>query len=380
MQKLWGNSKMRDWKTGFLGVGLWLLGSLVVAQGKIAFKNTVHNFGKIQEELGRVEAEFVFYNKGTVPVKLTSVKSSCGCTTSDWTRDEVAPGDSGKVKAIYNPDNRPGPFEKGIVVTTDAVPSSFILRIQGDVIPKPKGPDYHYPFQEGNIRFKTNHIAFGTVFEDEVDSAYTILYNLSDKPIHVLPKQTQVPPYIRVIAKSRSTPPHDTLRLDFQFNPKVKKDCGFNFEYFFLGTDDPEKAMKRINVSADIREHFNLSAEEKRKAAKITLNKETVDFGKIPQSQMVTTEFTLTNSGLSPLIIRKVQASCGCTVATPGKYELEPGETTSLSVEYNRGTREGKQQKDITLIVNDPNKPVTTLKIMSDVVKPKAETPPAPSE
>jgi hypothetical protein len=372
MQKQWGIGGLIWFGWGIALMAITGLGQELQAQGgKVQFRTAVHDFGKIKEEEGRVTARFVFKNTGTAPVKLTSVKTSCGCTTSDWTRTEVSPGDSGTVEAIFNPDNRPGPFDKGIVVTTSGTPSSIILRIRGDVVPKPKGPDYHFPFQEGNIRFKTNHITFGSVLHDQVDSAFTILYNLSDKPIKVLPKQTQIPSYIRVVAQSRTIPPHDTLRLDFQFNPALKKDWGFFFEYFFLATDDPEKPMKRVNLSADIREHFENTPESRRTAPKLVLDKVQHDFGKISQSEEVAVDFVLKNEGMGPLMVRKVQVSCGCTVVDLEKEELAIGEQATMKVTFNPGTRTGNQQKEINLITNDPSRSVIQIKLLADVQAPK---------
>lgn len=352
---------------------LFLLMNISVSaqqKGKLELDKLVHDFGEIKEEEGRVEAIFKVKNVGEGPMRLTSVKASCGCTTPEWERDTLFPADSGRIRVTYNPDNRPGNFDKGIVITTDGNPSTQIIRIKGTVIPKPKGPDYHYPFKEGNIRFKTNHLAFGTVMHDEVDSAFTILYNESDKPIHLDPKQTLIPPYIRVIAKSRTIPPKDTLRLKFQYNSAVKKDWGFNFEYFFLVTDDPEKPNKRINVSAEIKENFHLSATEKQAAPRIVLDRTMHDFNKIEQSKKVFTSFELKNTGNSPLILRKVKASCGCTVPTLDTDVLEPGESTTMEVSFNPGTREGKQQKEITIVANDPKQPVTVIRLLSDVQVP----------
>jgi ribonuclease PH len=78
----------------------------------VKFIETVHDFGDLKEEVGQATYEFKFKNAGSVPIKLTDVKASCGCTTPDWTKDEVAPGKDGIVKATYNTTNRPGPSRK----------------------------------------------------------------------------------------------------------------------------------------------------------------------------------------------------------------------------------------------------------------------------
>ena len=101
------------------------------AQGKVTFEKTVHNFGDIKEQDGPAEITFEFTNTGNAPVTLTKVKASCGCTTPTWTKEAVAPGKTGVVKASYNPRNRPGKFNKTVTVNTDGTPNAIYLKING---------------------------------------------------------------------------------------------------------------------------------------------------------------------------------------------------------------------------------------------------------
>jgi uncharacterized cupredoxin-like copper-binding protein len=87
------------------------------------------------------------------------------------------------------------------------------------------------------------------------------------------------------------------------------------------------------------------------------------DFGNIEYGQKVTHYFVLTNNGDDNLLIQRVRASCGCTVAKPEKDKLAPGESTKLKVEFNSAGRKGKQEKTITVSTNDPKTPELRLKI-----------------
>ncbi len=42
----------------------------------ITFENEVHDFGDIKEESGPYERDFIFYNTGDEPLKITKVKAS----------------------------------------------------------------------------------------------------------------------------------------------------------------------------------------------------------------------------------------------------------------------------------------------------------------
>lgn len=93
------------------------------------------------------------------------------------------------------------------------------------------------------------------------------------------------------------------------------------------------------------------------------------EFGKITQGDKVTHVFVLTNNGGDLLVIENVQASCGCTAATPEKNELAPGESTNLEVVFNSAGRNGAQKKNITIKSNDPENPLIKLVITATVIK-----------
>ena len=92
-----------------------------------------HDFGKIKQSVP-VTHEFKFTNKGKVPMVITNVAASCGCTTPDWTRDPIMPGGEGFVKATYNAAS-PGAFNKTVTVTSNIENGFVQLFIKGEVAP-----------------------------------------------------------------------------------------------------------------------------------------------------------------------------------------------------------------------------------------------------
>ena len=105
----------------------------------VDFETKVHDFGVIPEEGGKVTTTFVFKNTGKKNFVITKVQASCGCTTPDWSKEPIAPGKKGYVKATYNPAGRPGNFSKSITVTSNA--GTVVLNIKGQVTPKPKAEE-----------------------------------------------------------------------------------------------------------------------------------------------------------------------------------------------------------------------------------------------
>jgi len=112
--------------------------SLPAAQksGGIIFEKTTHDFGVIGNK-SEAECVFSFVNKGQIPIAVTGVKASCGCTAPKWSKEPVKPEAVGEIRVRYN-TNITGPFNKTITVLTTADKSPIILTIKGDVRRKGK--------------------------------------------------------------------------------------------------------------------------------------------------------------------------------------------------------------------------------------------------
>lgn len=99
---------------------------------KFAWKETTHDFGKIAQ--GKpATADFKFKNVGDVPLVISNVQGSCGCTVTDYTKEAVAPGKEGVVKATYNAA-RTGVFSKTVTVTANVEGGTEVLTIKGEVV------------------------------------------------------------------------------------------------------------------------------------------------------------------------------------------------------------------------------------------------------
>ncbi|NLM92705.1 MAG: DUF1573 domain-containing protein [Bacteroidales bacterium] len=120
---------------GFLNLGLQAQDNPVAKADSIIFNNKVHDYGTI-EQGGDGTCEFEFTNAGKEPIVLTSVRSSCGCTIPEWSREPVLPGQTSVIKVKYD-TRRLGVINKVIIVNSNAINSTVILRITGNVVEKP---------------------------------------------------------------------------------------------------------------------------------------------------------------------------------------------------------------------------------------------------
>lgn len=352
----------------FLAIALAAFLTAGLSGQSIRFEKTTHNYGTIKEEAGKVKCEFKFTNVGDQNLKIKNVRPSCGCTASDWTKTEVKPGESGFVSAIYHTKGRPGPFNKAITVTTnDPKQPNTILFIKGKVTPREKTKADFYPRKMGNLRMKTNHMAFMEVKRNEVVTDSIGLYNQWDQPMNL--SFGNVPKHLSIEAHPETLQPEQEGYLVFTYDATKKNDYGLIFERFYLMTNDDKQPRKLINVSAKLKEDFSqLSEEDMQRAPVSSFNKMKHDFGNVKSGEKATYAFILKNEGENNLHIRKVKASCGCTATQPGKKVLKAGEETEIKVTFNTHGRHGKQHKTITVITNDPKKPEKILHIQANVI------------
>ncbi len=104
----------------------------------IQFAELTHDFGTVQEKNGPVSHTFKFTNTGNAPLVIISAKTSCGCTKPSFPKQPIQPGDSSEITVTYNPDGRPGEFDKSVTVRTNVKgrDRKVALRLLGTVIPR----------------------------------------------------------------------------------------------------------------------------------------------------------------------------------------------------------------------------------------------------
>ena len=102
----------------------------------ITFEKKVHNYGKIEQGSDGL-CNFEFQNTGGDALILRNVKTTCGCTSPEWPRTPIKPGKKSKITIKYS-TSRPGPFQKGITVYSNASNGTIALTIKGQVIVKKK--------------------------------------------------------------------------------------------------------------------------------------------------------------------------------------------------------------------------------------------------
>ncbi len=76
------------------------------------------------------------------------------------------------------------------------------------------------------------------------------------------------------------------------------------------------------------------------------------DFGTIKEGEKVSYTFKFKNTGEAPLIISKVQPSCGCTAPEWSKEPVPVGGEGYVKVEFDSNGKPNIQQKSVTVTAN----------------------------
>ena len=98
----------------------------------IQFESKRYDFGTITSG-DKAETSFKFTNTGNEPLIISDVKTSCGCTASDYPKEPVNPGESAEIKAVFDSSGKSGAQTKNITVMTNTDPSSNVLILEGNV-------------------------------------------------------------------------------------------------------------------------------------------------------------------------------------------------------------------------------------------------------
>ncbi len=89
-----------------------------------------------------------------------------------------------------------------------------------------------------------------------------------------------------------------------------------------------------------------------KKRSKIAFKETVHEYGTIKQGEVVKHDFKFTNTGNAPLVIKKVDASCGCTFPSYPFIPIEPGEEGTIGVTFNSAGKIGPQKPTITVVTN----------------------------
>ena len=336
--------------------------SATFAQSPLRFEATTHDFGTLAEDGGSRTHTFRYTNTAKNPIVVLRTGTSCGCTTTQFSRKPIGQNQSGEIEVTFDPMNQPGRFSRKIIVYTSQGNSE--LTITGVVTPRKKSDDeiYCVALCEG-VAIDANSHAFGYI---EHGGSSRSAFEIINRSTHD--------------ATIRLTPTDASGMLDIDY-PKLLKAGergAINFGYELpegcntYGTISDVVAVEINSVQARLPLVFHAIAIDKREkiaeseGAKIQLSENFIKFGTIKRDSTPTPrQITIENIGLKSLGIRRIECDNDVFEAKiAGPTTVESDETTTLSVAIRPSKAAiGIAVGRIRIISNDPHSPMRSIKV-----------------
>jgi hypothetical protein len=174
---------------------------------------------------------------------------------------------------------------------------------------------------------------------------------------------------MNVVIGEKSLKPEGKTSVIVTYDASKRNDYGMVFDRFVINTNDPDQGAKYINVTAVINEYFPPATPGDSLLPKAVFPETIFDFGQVKQGAKPSKTLTITNGGTTKLIVRAVKNTCGCIKTTLSKNEIAAGESATLKIDFDSFAKEGKEQKYVTLYLNDPAMSEVKLDVHGEVVK-----------
>ena len=365
---------MRFLKQLWLFLLLPLLTFGVAAQGggnassnsPLRFKESVWDFGRIEEVAGPAKHVFEFTNRGSKAVVVEHVAVSCGCTTPEYSREPILPGQKGKITIFYDPTNRPGAFTKEITVSSNGGASRDVLQIKGEVIQRPRTMEEDYPHELGNgLRINNTAVNFGSVAQGTVASMTIKYINTGEKAVALTTGIEPAQPWFSVSApKEICAGCRSEITLTYDL---TKHEVWGALNHSVTLAVDGKPYRYPIHATGYGVDNF---PSDRKSAPNARFEKQFVNFGNVERDKPLTSNHTLSNEGGEVLIVRAVKSNPGVKCSLRPGTEIKPGKSLSFSITLTPANYSGGRiYENVTVILNDPRSPVRDIRLSAEVKK-----------
>lgn len=100
---------------------------------RLSFDKVSHDFGRISEN-SKVSVDFAYTNTGKSPLNIRDTRTNCGCTVSALSKEDLKPGETGKLSVTFDPKGRRGTQQKTIsIFSNDPTASAQTLTLKAYV-------------------------------------------------------------------------------------------------------------------------------------------------------------------------------------------------------------------------------------------------------
>ena len=348
-----------------LGALMLAASMAAMAQGDAHWLQTTYDFGAFREDGDKAQATFMLVNDSPDTIAIVSASATCGCTVPYFDDSAIAPGDTARVRVVYNPEGRPGRFEKQVYVRTSATHERQKLTIKGVVIGNDKTVGHYYPVDAGKLKLRNGLAMLGRVPAGHSKTEFLTGYNQSADTIR--PVFANVPDYLSVRCSPSAVGPGDMTTIEFYFNASACGQWGMVSDSIQISANDGEE-MHWLPFVAIIEEDFSgLSDKQRADAPALALPSDRVELAPVPlhSTTPVAHKLKVTNTGKDPLIIRRAYSQDPAVTVKAPAEKIKGGKSAEIIVELDPSSQpEGLINTKLVIISNDPKVPTRTVRIV----------------
>ena len=332
---------------------------------RIEAKNPVINVGQVMFR-DPVTVEFELKNRLSREIKISQVRTSCGCTTVDYPKNDIDGDASFTVRATYDAKQM-GHFQKQIGVYTEGSNTPLMLTLKGVVVDEVVDFAGDYPITMGDLLVDLNEIEFDDVNRGDMPMAKIHILNNTDNTVQ--PVVMHLPNYIKAeISPSRIRAGRSGVAI-ITLDTRGISDYGLTKTQVFLGKNPGDRVApnKRIEISAVLLPNVSdLNDYQLAQAPHIELSATTLNLGPFNGKKKLKGEIDIQNTGKSTLDITKLQMYTVGLQLSLNKTKLAPGEYAKLKITaVERDLRLVKSPR-ILMITNDPNRPKVIIEVKTE--------------
>lgn len=330
---------------GKLLVPLALLPASLHAQ--LAWTETVWDFGTVEETDGCATHSFVCRNEGDEPVVIQNVRASCGCTTADYPKTPIAGGDTAKVVVVYNPEGRPGYFDKDIRVYTGSKVDK--LTITGRVIPSKETVDAQFPFRFGNFCMTQKSFFAGEVIKGNWKTVRMFGYNDGNDTLQLAFEK--IPSYWHADIYPATAAPGESVSMILTLDSRYVADYGLHEWQLPFSTGE---GVFPIDLTATLIPDKNKPIDYESVPQAAIAEKKLV-FEAKSKTKPVSSVLHIKNEGASTLKVLQA-VTFDDAISTSGcPAEAATGEGVEIAVTFDPSRMTGKiLNSQIIISTNDP--------------------------
>lgn len=333
----------------------------------VKWEQKEYDFGTWSEAYGLREGKVEFLNTGDAPVLIRRVRPSCGCTGVEYTDSLIPPGAKGTVKFNYNPEGRPGRFEKTIKVYLDDAEYPEVIRIRGTVIGSEQSVAHRYPVECGSLRLSERVVDFGDVVYGKIRHSFISVYNASSEP--VTPK---LRPYevtdenlpVDITFSPETVSPGDTQTISIYVNTSAAKSLGRLNTVRTLCAGDQ---CVDLDFSATVLPDGSV-CEDLTTAPMCELKPHDIELGSVKRGKKVNITFTIANTGKSELVISRIYSPTQQVKINKFPSHIKAGKEGKVSATLTTDNIAGNIIRgSIEIVTNDPVAPLQRVRFVGNI-------------